>query len=79
MILEARALNVREEKYKYGMGKGQKEPYIVLDQNLKHQWNSLVVQWLGLGTFTAGGLCSIPGWGTKIPQAVWHGKKKVSV
>ena len=31
--------------------------------------NSLVVQWLGLRTVTAAGLCSIPGQGTKIPQA----------
>ena len=31
--------------------------------------NSLVVQWLGLRTFSAQGLGSIPGWGTKIPQA----------
>ena len=31
--------------------------------------NSLVVQWLGLGAFTAEGLGSTPGWGTKIPQA----------
>ena len=35
--------------------------------------NSLVVQWLGLHTFTAEGAGSIPGWGTKIPQAVWCG------
>ena len=27
--------------------------------------NSLAVQWLGLGTFTAEGLGSFPGWGTK--------------
>ena len=31
--------------------------------------NSLVVQWLGLRTFTAVGLGSIPGRGTKIPHA----------
>ena len=37
-----------------------------------HVGNSLVVQWLGLCTFTAKGLGSIPGWGTKIPQ---HGQK----
>ena len=30
--------------------------------------NSLVVQWLGLGVFTAVGLDSIPGRGTKIPD-----------
>lgn len=42
----------------------------------------LVVQWLGLGTFIAKGLGSIPGQGTKIPQDTWHGqkleKKKIS-
>ena len=32
--------------------------------------NSLAVQWLGLHAFTAKGPSSIPGWGTKIPQAV---------
>ena len=32
--------------------------------------NSLVVQWLGLGTFTTEGLGSIPGWGTKILKAM---------
>jgi len=38
--------------------------------------NSLVVQWLGLGAFTAEGLCSIPGWGAKIPQAEWPKERK---
>ena len=33
-------------------------------------WNSLVVQWLGLYTFTAEGVGSIPTRGTKIPQAM---------
>ena len=32
--------------------------------------NSQAVQWLGHLTFTAKGLGSIPGWGTKIPQAM---------
>ena len=32
--------------------------------------NSLVVQWLGFHTFTAEGLGSIPGLGTKILQAL---------
>ena len=35
--------------------------------------NSLVLQWLGLGVFTAGGPGSVPDRETKIPQAVWHG------
>ena len=38
--------------------------------------NSLVVQWLGLCVFTAECAGSIPGWGTKIPQAMQHGQKK---
>ena len=36
----------------------------------------LMVQGLGLWAFTAKGSGSIPGWGTKIPQAVWYGKTK---
>ena len=38
--------------------------------------NSPVVQWLGLCTFTAKGPGSIPGWGTKIPQAMRCGQRK---
>ena len=38
--------------------------------------NSLAVQWLGLHAFIAKGSGSIPGWGTKIPQAMRHGQKK---
>ena len=38
--------------------------------------NSLVVQWLGLHTSTAGGPGSIPGRETKIPKAVWRSQKK---
>ena len=34
------------------------------------------VQWLGLGTFTAMGQGSIPGQGTKIPQAARRDQKK---
>ena len=37
--------------------------------------NSLVVQRLGLSAFTAMGLGSIPGRGTKIPQATRHSQK----
>ena len=33
------------------------------------------LQWLGLGTFIAVSLGSIPGWRTKIPQC-WKKKKK---
>ena len=36
----------------------------------------LVVQWLGLHAFTAEGPGSIPGWGTRIPQALQHGQIK---
>ena len=44
---------------------------------LKHPLgNSLLVQWVGLGTFTTGARNSIPGQGTKIPQAMQHSQKK---
>ena len=38
--------------------------------------NSGAVQWLGLSAFTTVDPGSIPGRRTKIPQAVWHSKKK---
>ena len=38
--------------------------------------NSLVVQWSGHRALTATILGLIPGWGTKIPQAMCHGRKK---
>ena len=37
---------------------------------------SLVVQWLRTHTSTAGGMSAIPGWGTKIPHALWCSQKK---
>ena len=38
--------------------------------------HSLAVQWLGLLASTERGTGSIPGWGIKIPHAVWQGRKK---
>ena len=37
--------------------------------------NSVVVQWLGLGTFTAKGLGSIYSKETKIPRDMQHGQQ----
>ena len=43
----------------------------------KTRWgNSPVVPWLGLCTLTAEDTGLIPGWGTKIPQAMWCGQSK---
>ena len=36
-----------------------------------------MVQWLGMESFIAGSLGSIPGQGTKIPQAAQCGQKKI--
>ena len=36
----------------------------------------MMVQWLGPGAFTAGGPGSIPGQGTKIPQATRHDQQQ---
>ena len=41
--------------------------------NRRKLGSSLAVQWLGLHTLTGQGAGLIPGWGTKIPQATWHG------
>ena len=38
--------------------------------------NSPAVQWLRLHASTAGSMGSIPGWGTKISHATWHGQKE---
>ena len=38
--------------------------------------NSLEVQLLRFGDFTAKGMGSIPGWGTKILQSMQYDKKK---
>ena len=35
-----------------------------------------MVQWLRLHVSTAVGIGSIPGWGTKIPHAIWPKKRK---
>ena len=43
---------------------------------LRNIWNSLAVKWLGLHYFTAEAPGSVPGWETKIPQAMWHGQNK---
>ena len=48
-------------------------------EKLVSHGNSLAVQRLGLSTFTADGLGSIPGWGIKIPQALWHSQKNKNV
>ena len=41
--------------------------------------NFLVVQWLGLLTFMAKGVSSIPGQGTKILQVRWYSQNKYSM
>ena len=38
---------------------------------------STVIQWLGLCISTAGGMGWIPGLGTNILHAPWHGQKNV--
>ena len=41
------------------------------------QGTSVAVQWLRFCPSNAGSAGSIPGQGTKIPHAVWHGQKKI--
>jgi len=44
--------------------------YVHISRNVPG--NSLAVQWLELYSFSAEGMGSILGWGTRIPQTVWH-------
>ena len=48
---------------------------IVIKKKITKYRTSLVVQWLRLHDTNAGGTCSIPGWGTKIPYAMWCSRK----
>ena len=43
---------------------------------IKETETFLAVQWLRLCTSNVGGLGSIPGWGTKIPCAIWYSQKE---
>ena len=49
---------------------------IMLSEISDRDGTSLVVQWLRLCSSTSGGLGSIPGLGTNIWHATWHGPKK---
>ena len=59
-------------------------PVVFLQGGAAQEWGvwkrqdgtSLLVQWLGLWALTAGGVDSIPGWGTKILHAMQRGQKK---
>ena len=42
---------------------------------MAYDWTSLAVQWLRFRASTAWSTGQIPGWGTKIPHAAWHGLK----
>ena len=44
----------------------------IIHFNMHSLGSSLVAQWSGLHASTAGGTGSIPGQGTKTPQAVQH-------
>ena len=53
------------------LGRFQQNHWGVLDPKVPITGTSLVVQGLRLCAFTARGIGSIPGWGTKIPQDAW--------
>ena len=50
--------------------------WLSLNENFFLYWVSVTVQWLGLGTFTAGAWGLIPGWETKFPHAMRVAKLK---
>ena len=46
-------------------------------QEVQDSGTSLAVQWLRLCASNAKGVGSIPGWGTKIPHAIWRGQENI--
>ena len=64
-------MNARKRELEKQRGESSK----IIKKN--SQGTSLTVQWLGLHVSTAADMVrSLPGWGTKIPQASQHGQKK---
>ena len=61
----------KKKKKRKEIGRGQ--ILSTLSVTSVHLETSLMVQWLGLHTSTAGGAGSIPGLGTKISHAKWQG------
>ena len=61
--LPKRDSNIHKQEGEWGKKIG-------LHKNLKLSGNSLEIQWLGFRASTTEGSGLIPGWGTKIPQAV---------
>ena len=59
-----------------GNMRGPEEVSPIYAIKLFSKGNSLAGQWLGLSTSTAEDPASIPGWGTKILQAVPRDQKK---
>ena len=60
-----------------GLTKGRQDDcgLVSLKQALKEPpGTSLAVQWLRFHASNAGAAGLIPGWGTKIPHAAWHGQ-----
>ena len=62
-----------EENRKSNVGNWKKKKkHRSRDQKNKNCGTSLVIQWLRLCASNAGGMDSVPPWGTKIPHAVQH-------
>ena len=60
-------------------GEAALESSLAVPQKATRRGASLAVQQLRLRGSTAGGTGSIPGWGTKIPQAAHRPKKKTTL
>ena len=61
-----------------GINQKNRNTYCMLSfiSGLQKTVKSLVIQWLALHTCTAGGLCLLPAWGTRILQVMWQGLNK---
>ena len=58
------------------LSKAALEQLDIHKQKKRNLGNSLAIQWLGLCAVIAGGMGSMPGWGSKIPQTLQPSQKK---
>ena len=69
-------ISIRHRMYVQWNRAAEEECQHFLNKNNEYLGTSLVVQWLRLHSLNAGDMCSVPGWGNKIPHATKHGLKR---
>ena len=69
-------ISIRHRMYVQWNRAAEEECQHFSNKNNEYLGTSLVVHWLRLHSPNAGDMCSIPGWGNKIPHVAKHGLKR---